>query len=79
MEKASILIRCTREEADLIRKAAALERRTLSGYIINAVMNRTHVRIAFPHLPVPAEKNNAQGGNGNGMGGHARRRPQKSA
>lgn len=39
-KKTAILVRCTREEADLIRKAAAVERRTLSGFILNAVIGR---------------------------------------
>ncbi len=51
MNKTAILIRCAPEEADLIRKAAGLERRTLSGYIINAVMNRINVRVTLPRIP----------------------------
>lgn len=43
-KKTAILVRCTQEEADAIRKAAALERRTLSGYVLNAVMNRIRMR-----------------------------------
>ncbi len=58
MEKTAILIRCTLEEADLIRKAAALERRTLSGYVINAVMNRINVRVTLPGISVPVKKTN---------------------
>jgi hypothetical protein len=38
------LIRCSREEAEVIRKAAAAERRTISGYVLNAVYNRIQVR-----------------------------------
>ena len=45
--KTAILVRCTREEADLIRKAAAMERRTLSGFVLNAVMNRIRTREAL--------------------------------
>ncbi len=74
MEKTAILIRCTLEEADLIRKAAALERRTLSGYIINAVMNRINVRVPFPPISVPPEKKNGPRKIGNRMGVHLRRR-----
>ncbi len=47
-KKTAILVRCTQEEADQIRKAAALERRTLSGYVLNAVMNRIRTRGAMP-------------------------------
>lgn len=46
--KTAILIRCTVEEAQTIRRAAGLERRTISGYILNAVMRRFGVR------PLPA-------------------------
>ncbi len=74
MEKTGILIRCTPEEADLIRKAAAVERRTLSGYIINAVMNRINMRTPLPRIPMAAEKKNNGSGRGNGIGVHARRR-----
>jgi hypothetical protein len=49
-KKTAILIRCTPEEADLIRHAAANERRTLSGFVLNAVMNRIKVRT---HTPPP--------------------------
>ncbi len=43
-KKTAILLRCTREEAELIRRAAHFERRTLSGFILNAVMNRLRSR-----------------------------------
>ncbi len=53
--RAALLIRCTREEAEVIRRAAAAERRTISGYILNAVYNRIHVRQArLPALPTTA-------------------------
>ncbi len=74
MEKTAILIRCTPEEAELIRKAAVLERRTLSGYIIHAVMNRINMRVTLPPIPMPTEKKN--NGSGNGIGVQARRRPK---
>ena len=35
-----LLIRCTEEEAIAIRNAAQRERRTVSGYVLNAVMHR---------------------------------------
>ncbi len=38
--RTALLIYCTREEAEQIRKAAKRERRTISGFVINTVMNR---------------------------------------
>ncbi len=52
-KKTAILIRCTSEEAQIIREAAANERRTLSGYILNAVMNRIRIRA---QMPVPEQQ-----------------------
>ncbi len=55
-KKTAILVRCTNEEAELIRKAAAVERRTLSGFVLNAVMNRIRTRgtpTAYPEAPLP--------------------------
>jgi len=40
----ALLIRCTSEEAQQIRKAAERERRTISGFILNTVMNRITVQ-----------------------------------
>lgn len=46
--RAALVVRCTHEEAEAIRNAAQGERRTISGCILNAVMqriaiqNRTH-------------------------------------
>lgn len=53
-KKTAILVRCTSEEAEMIRHAASRERRTLSGFILNAVMNRLRARADFmakPNLP----------------------------
>src|SRR5579864_5302360 len=36
--RASLLVRCTAEEAAAIREAAKQEHRTISGYILNVVM-----------------------------------------
>jgi uncharacterized protein (DUF1778 family) len=33
-------VRCSAEEAEAIREAATRERRTISGFILNAVLNR---------------------------------------
>jgi hypothetical protein len=38
--RSALLIRCSDQEANLIRSAARLERRTLSGYVHNAVVER---------------------------------------
>jgi uncharacterized protein (DUF1778 family) len=37
-------VRCTPGEAGQIREAARLERRTISGFILNAVMSRISAR-----------------------------------
>ncbi len=50
-KKTAILLRCTPEEAEMIRRAAAHERRTLSGFILNAVMNRLRARLDLPRPP----------------------------
>ena len=42
--RSALLVRCTSEEADLIREAAKREHRTLSGYILNATMGRIQHR-----------------------------------
>ena len=55
-KKTAILVRCTQEEAELIRRAAASERRTLSGYVLNALMNRIRTREALPGWPASARK-----------------------
>ncbi len=39
-ERTALLIRCSREEAEKIRESAKRERRTVSGYVLHAVMNR---------------------------------------
>lgn len=38
--RTALLIRCSREEAETIRAAAQAERRTVSGFVLHAVMNR---------------------------------------
>ncbi len=43
-ERTAILVRCTEEEAEMIRAAAQRERRTISGFILNAIMNRLQAR-----------------------------------
>ncbi len=51
-DRTALLIRCTRDEASAIRAAAALERRTLSGFVLNAVMHHIRARSeALPKLP----------------------------
>lgn len=38
--RTALLVRCSEEEAEAIREAAHRERRTISGFILNAVLNR---------------------------------------
>jgi uncharacterized protein (DUF1778 family) len=38
--RTAVLVRCSLEEADAIRRAAKRERRSISGFVLNAVMNR---------------------------------------
>ena len=38
--RTALLIHCSRGEADRIREAALRERRTISGFVLNAVMSR---------------------------------------
>jgi uncharacterized protein (DUF1778 family) len=45
--RAAIYVRCTPEEAERIRKAARAERRTISGYILNAALGRIEMRQKF--------------------------------
>ncbi len=40
----TLLLRCTEVEAEEIRHAARQEHRTLSGYVLNAVLNRIEAR-----------------------------------
>lgn len=42
-KKTALLVYCTRQEAAQIKAAAKRERRTISGYVINAVMTRLAV------------------------------------
>jgi Protein of unknown function (DUF1778) len=38
--RTALLVRCSGEEAEAVRQAAHRERRTISGFILNAVLNR---------------------------------------
>ena len=42
--RAALLIRCTEDEATAIREAARRERRTVSAFVLHAVMNRIKFR-----------------------------------
>jgi len=44
VKKAALFVRCTEEEAEKIRRTAKAERRTVSGFVLNAVFNRIAVR-----------------------------------
>lgn len=37
-ERKALLIRCSNQEAELLRESAKGERRTLSGFVLNAVL-----------------------------------------
>lgn len=39
-DRTALVIYCTREEAEQIKLAAKRERRTISGFVMNAVMSR---------------------------------------
>src|SRR5579871_1479461 len=53
-KRTALLVRCTAEEAAAIRAAAIGERRTLSGFILHAVMNRLRsYQVATSYLPRP--------------------------
>jgi uncharacterized protein (DUF1778 family) len=40
--RAALLVRCSEEEAVVIREAAKREHRTISGYVLNLVMNHVN-------------------------------------
>ena len=42
--RTALLIRCTEQEANAIREAAKLQRRTVSAFVLHAVMNRVSVQ-----------------------------------
>lgn len=44
VQRTALLIRCTSEEAELIREAAKAERRTISGYVLHSILQRIAVR-----------------------------------
>ncbi len=43
-KKSALFIRCSEEQAERIRRDANAERRTISGYILNAVLNRIEAK-----------------------------------
>jgi uncharacterized protein (DUF1778 family) len=43
-KSAAIFIRCSDEDAEKIRNAARAERRTVSGFVLNAVISRIEAR-----------------------------------
>ena len=50
-KRTALLIRCSEKEASQIREGAELERRTLSGYVLRAVMNRLATQEKLRQLP----------------------------
>jgi hypothetical protein len=39
-KRAALLIRCSAEEAEIIKKTASHERRSISGFVLNSVLSR---------------------------------------
>lgn len=58
----SLLITCSRKEAEQVRKKAGLQRRTVSGYVINIVMravelgDRSLLTLTSPFFKLPERK-----------------------
>ncbi len=44
IKKAALFVRCTEEEAERVRRTAQAERRTVSGFVLNAVFSRIAMR-----------------------------------
>jgi len=44
IKKAAIFVRCTEQEAEKIRQTAHAERRSLSGFVLNAVFSHIAMR-----------------------------------
>ena len=64
-KRTALLVRCTEQEAEMIRAAARRERRTISGFILNAVMNRvsaqTRMQTELQRQPKAMRKAEAAG------------------
>jgi len=43
-DRDALLVRCSKQESKLIRETAKLERRTLSGFVLRAVLNHIESR-----------------------------------
>ncbi len=60
----AIFVRCTDEEAERIRRAAKAERRTVSGFILHAVLNRIDAKeklVSEPNsLPLDLQSQSSQ-------------------
>jgi hypothetical protein len=63
VKRTALLIRCTEEEAARIREGARRERRTVSAYVLHAVMNRMRVQESLAPAPPlqPRKRNTAAG------------------
>lgn len=53
--RTALLVRCSQKEAELIRQACKLERRTQSGYVLNAVFEHI-VRKTNPEATDPEQR-----------------------
>jgi uncharacterized protein (DUF1778 family) len=55
--RTTLLIRCSEQQADLIRKEAAAQHRTISGYLLNVLERSLWIESKFGHglesLPAP--------------------------
>ena len=59
--RTALLVRCTTQEAEAIRRAAKRERRSISGFVLNAVMNRIANQAAIMERITKAERIREQG------------------
>lgn len=66
-DRTMLLICCTREEAERIRSAAKREHRSISGFMINAVMARFGIEARLQERREQRGGDAAQGG---GVGSH---------
>ena len=75
-KKTALFIRCTTQEAEIIHEAASRERRTISGFILNSVLNRIGIqRRMRERLHVEAERPGTAGLRGN----HSRSQPARKS
>ena len=59
-KKAALFVRCTEEEAERVRRTARAERRTVSGFVLNAVFSRIAMRERLLAEQQPAKTPNRE-------------------